>query len=97
MLPVLGNKELDIIKRTDIFALQQKWIHDGKVPSTINKYLVLLCYIFNLALMQVDNKRQRFLTGDEAQSLINAVRNSENIVLEPIVSMIGSASYGKSQ
>ena len=46
--------------------------------------------------MQVDNKRQRFLTGDEAQSLINAVRHSENIVLEPIVSMIGSAAYGKS-
>lgn len=105
LLPVLGNKELDIIKRTDIFALQQKWIHDGKSPGTINKYLVLLRYIFNLAikwevpglainptknlaLLQVDNKRQRFLTSDETQSLINAVRNSENIVLEPIVSML---------
>ena len=105
LLPVLGNKELDIIKRTDIFALQQKWIHDGKAPGTINKYVILLRYIFNLglkwevpgltinptknlALMQVDNKRQRFLTSDEAQSLINAVRHSENIVLEPIVSML---------
>lgn len=105
LLPVLGDKELDIIKRTDIFALQQKWIHDGKAPGTINKYLVLLRYIFNLALkwevpgltinptknlalLQVDNKRQRFLNGDEAQSLINAVRHSENIVLEPIVSML---------
>ena len=105
LLPVLENKELDIIKRTDIFALQQKWIRDGKSPGTINKYLVLLRYIFNLAikwevpglainptknlaLLQVDNKRQRFLTSDEAESLINAVRNSENIVLEPIVSML---------
>lgn len=105
LLPVLGDKELDIIKRTDIFALQQKWIHAGKAPGTINKYLVLLRYIFNLALkwevpgltinptknlalLQVDNKRQRFLNGDEAQSLINAVRHSENIVLEPIVSML---------
>jgi len=105
LLPVLGNREMDTIKRSDIFALQQQWIRQAKAPGTINKYLVLLRYVFNLAirwevpgftvnptkevaLLQVDNKRQRFLTSDEAQSLINAVRNSENIVLEPIVSML---------
>jgi integrase len=105
LLPVLENREMDTIKRSDIFALQQKWIRQAKAPGTINKYLVLLRYVFNLAirwevpgvtvnptkevaLLQVDNKRQRFLTSDEAQSLINAVRNSENIVLEPIVSML---------
>ena len=105
LLPVLENREMDTIKRSDIFALQQQWIREAKAPGTINKYLVLLRYVFNLAirwevpgvtvnptkevaLLQVDNKRQRFLTSDEAQSLINAVRNSENIVLEPIVSML---------
>ena len=88
-----------------VLALQQQWIRQAKAPGTINKYLVLLRYVFNLAirwevpgftvnptkevaLLQVDNKRQRFLTSDEAQSLINAVRHSENIVLEPIVSML---------
>lgn len=105
LLPALGDRKLDSIKRSDIFALQQQWIREGKAPGTINKYVVLLRYVFNLAirwevpgvtvnpakdvaLLQVDNKRQRFLTADEAQALIEAVRNSQNPVLESIVSML---------
>jgi integrase len=105
LLPVLGERQMDTIKRTDVLALQQQWIRDGFAAGTINKYLVLLRYVFNLAirwevpgvtvnptkdvaLLQVDNKRQRFLTADEAQALIDAVRHSENPVLESIVSML---------
>lgn len=105
LLPVLGNREIDTIKRSDVLALQQQWIREGKAPGTINKYVVLLRYVFNLAIrwevpgvkvnptkdvaqLQVDNKRQRFLTADEAQALIEAVRDSENSVLESIVSML---------
>jgi integrase len=105
LLPALGDREMDSIKRTDILALQQQWIREGKAPGTINKYLVLLRYVFNLAirwdvpgvtvnptkdvaLLQVDNKRQRFLSADEAQALIEAVHHSDNSVLESIVSML---------
>jgi len=105
LLPALANREMDSIQRTDVVALQQQWIKQGKAPGTINKYLVLLRYIFNLAIrwevpgvtvnptknvvqLQVDNKCQRFLTADEAQALIHAVRHSENRVLESIVSML---------
>jgi integrase len=105
LLPAFGDRAMDGIKRVDILSLQQQWIREGKAPGTINKYLVLLRYVFNLAvkwevpgvslnptkdvaLLQVDNKRQRFLTADEAQALIDAVRHSDNEVLESIVSML---------
>jgi len=50
LLPVLENRKMDTIKRSDIFALQQQWIRQAKAPGTINKYLVLLRYVFNLAI-----------------------------------------------
>jgi integrase len=105
LLPALGEREMDTIKRTDILTLQQQWLRDGLAPGTINKYLVLLRYVFNLAirwevpgvttnptkqvaLLQVNNNRQRFLSTDEARALIEAVQASSNEVLEPIVSML---------
>ena len=44
----------------------------AKLRVHFNKYLVLLRYIFNLALMQVDNKRQRFLTGARKREVFDA-------------------------
>ena len=105
LLPAFGDRSLDSLKRTDILSLQQRWLRDGFAPGTINKYLVLLRYVFNLAmrwevpgvltnpaklvaLLQVHNNRQRFLSTDEARALIAAVHASRNEVLEPIVSML---------
>jgi len=105
LLPAFGERSLDAFKRTDVLSLQQQWIRDGFAPGTINKYLVLLRYVFNLAirwevpgitinptkqvaLLQVNNNRQRFLTTEEARALIEAVQASNNEVLEPIVSML---------
>jgi len=105
LLPTLGMIKMHMIKRTHVLALQQEWIKQGKAPSTINKYVILLKYIFNLAIrwdipgitdnptksiiqLQVNNKRQRFLSAVETQCLIDSIHHSENILLEPIVLML---------
>jgi len=105
LLPAFGDRDMDSIKRIDVLSLQQQWIRDGFAPGTINKYLVLLRYVFNLAirwevpgmtinptkqvaLLQANNHRQRFLSTEEARALIAAVQASSNEVLEPIVSML---------
>jgi integrase len=105
LLPGLGNRAMDEIKRVDMVALQQLWLRQGYARSTVNKVLMLLRCMYNLAIrwevpgvtvnptkdvamLPVDNHRQRFLTEKEAETLMAAVRSSVNPVLEPIVSML---------
>lgn len=105
LLPRFANRHLDTICRQDI----QKMHHDrraaGAAPGSANRLLIMMRYIFNLALkwevpgikanpcagvplLEVNNKKERYLSIEEAQRLYEAVCKSENTMLQYIVPML---------
>ena len=49
LIPLYGTRHLDEIKPQDVLSLQQKGIQDGAAPGSINRRLILLRSMFNLA------------------------------------------------
>lgn len=105
LLPRFANRYMDEITRQDI----QKMHHDrraaGAAPGSANRLLIMMRYIFNLALkweiagvkanpcagvplLEVNNKKERYLSVEEAQRLYEAVCKSENTMLQYIVPML---------
>lgn len=50
LIPALGSKHLDEITKDDVIKLRQAALKKGAKPSTVNRRLILLRYIFNLAV-----------------------------------------------
>jgi integrase len=105
VLPKLGHRYLDQIHKDDIIALHHGHRAKGRAPASANRLLILLRYIYNLALrwetpgvlknptqnvplLEENNKRERYLTQDEAQRLYRAVQRSESRMLRFIVPML---------
>ncbi len=105
VLPKLGGKHLDEITKQDIIALHHGRRADGAAPGSANRLLIIMRYIFNLAvrwetpgvtanptkdvaLLEENNKLERFLSPDEAQRLYAAVCTSDNKMLQFIVPML---------
>lgn len=94
ILPKLGGFALDEIKTDGISDLINRMRADGYAPGTMNRVIVILRYIFNLARKWkvagvVENpasglsagpdvQRNRFLTEEEAESLVRAIHADEN-------------------
>ncbi len=90
IMPTLGEMPLNKIEIADIEKLKTRMIEEGKAPKTINNVLALLrqilnyakeigYYIENYSLSRVkaikhDNKRTRFLTHQEADELLTALK-----------------------
>lgn len=102
LLPRFGTRHLDEIRKDDIIALHHGRRAEGAAPGSANRLLILLRYMFNLALrwevpgltknptanvplFEENNKRERYLTQDEARRLYEAVSKSENTMLAFIV------------
>ncbi|GAB6060668.1 tyrosine-type recombinase/integrase [Desulfonatronum parangueonense] len=105
IFPKLGGMHLDQISREDISGLHQERIAAGAAPASADRLVILLRYIFNLAikwkvagvqenptkdvvLFNVNNNRERFLSSEELQKLVESVKQSENPLLEPIILML---------
>jgi integrase len=105
LLPRLGHLHLDEITKGDVVAVHQRRRADGAAPASANRLLVLLRYIFNLAvkwevpgvtknpsagvpLFEENNKRERYLSQEEAQRLNAALLESANPMLRYIVPML---------
>ena len=99
-----GKRYLDQITKADLITLfaQHRKTH---APGSCNRLLILLRYMFNLAikwetpgiiknpttgfpLMPEDNKKERFLTTEEAQVLYANLKRSDNAMLKYIVPML---------
>lgn len=94
ILPRLGALTLDEIKTEAISDLINRMRADGYAPGTMNRVIVILRYVYNLARKWkmpgvVDNpasglsagpdvQRNRFLSEEEAESLMHAVHVDEN-------------------
>jgi integrase len=94
ILPKLGSLALDEIKAEAISDLINRMREDGYAPGTMNRVIVILRYIYNLARKwkvagAADNpaaglsagpdvQRNRFLTENEAENLVAAIECDEN-------------------
>lgn len=105
LLPRFSHKYLDEITRQDIVKMHYERRASGAAAGSANRLLVLMRFIFNLAirweipgiksnptqnipLMEANNKRERYLSIEEAQRLYVAVQASENSMLQFIVPML---------
>ena len=90
LLKRFGKMYMDEITLNHIIKMHYERKTSGGAPGSANRLLVLMRYIFNLAikwntpgiksnptkgipLMEENNKRERYLSVDEAQRLYNAV------------------------
>jgi len=105
LLPRFANRYLDTICRQDIQKMHYDRRAAGAAPGSANRLLIMMRYIFNLALkwevpgikanpcagvplLEVNNKKERYLSIEEAQRLYEAVCKSENTMLKYIVPML---------
>lgn len=94
VLPKLGALALDEIKTDAITELINRMREDGYAPGTMNRVIVILRYIYNLARKWKvpgglenpaaglsagpDVQRNRFLSEEEAEALVRAIHADEN-------------------
>ncbi len=94
ILPKLGALALDEIKTDAISDLINRMRADGYAAGTMNRVIVILRYIYNLARKWKvpggienpaaglsagpDVQRNRFLTEEEAESLVRSIHADEN-------------------
>jgi len=94
ILPKLGSLALDEIKTEAISDLVNRMREDGYASGTMNRVIVILRYIYNLARKWkvagiVDNpasglsagpdvQRNRFLSEEEAEALVRSLHIDEN-------------------
>lgn len=94
ILPRLGNLALDEVKTDAIAAIINHMREDGYASGTINRVVVILRYMFNLARRWKvsgvtenpaaglsagpDVQRNRFLTEAEAERLVAAIEQDQN-------------------
>jgi integrase len=94
ILPRLGSLALDEIKTEAVADLTNRMREDGYASGTINRVIVILRYIYNLARKWkvpggLENpasglsagpevQRNRFLSEEEAEDLVRAIHADEN-------------------
>ncbi len=94
VLPKLGVLALDEIKTDAISNLINRMREDGYASGTMNRVIVILRYIYNLARKWkvpgvIDNpaaglsagpdvRRNRFVTEEEAEALVRSINDDEN-------------------
>lgn len=106
LIPAFGTKHLDEITKNDVIKFRQAALDSGAKPGTVNRRLILLRYIFNLAvrdwevpgvpsnpthgvaLLEENNKKERYITEEELKRLYDAVKRSQNTMLQYILPML---------
>jgi integrase len=105
ILPRFGSYHLDKINQADITEFHHSMKAKGYALGMANRPLVLLKYIFNLALkwkipgvelnpaaevklFEANNARERYLTAEECQRLMEALEHNENTQMKYIVPLL---------
>lgn len=105
LLPRFAKTHLDQITRQDIIKMHQERKATGAAAASANRLIIMMRYIFNLALrwevagiktnptrnvplLPENNKRECYLSVDEAQRLYASVCKSSNKMLKYIIPML---------
>ena len=89
-LPAIGKKRLADIVTLDLERIKKKMLDAGRAARTVEYHLAMIRQVFNYAKdnglfsgknpaqkvkkLKYDNKRERFLTQAEAESLLNTLK-----------------------
>ena len=99
--PNFGTLYMDELTKQDVVSFISRHLKTH-APGSVNRVIILLRYIYNLAvrwevsgitknptsgiaLLKENNKKERYLTADEAKRLIAEVQYSKNKMLQYIV------------
>ena len=104
ILPHLGRYFLDEITAQSIIELNSKMQAENYAPGTVGRVIVILRYIFNLAIrwtviapgtnpasaipVPPDVQRSRYLTEEEAGRLIDSIEMDENRVAAKAIMLL---------
>ncbi len=104
VLPLLGKMALDEITAEHIIALIARMRSDDYAVGTSNRVVMILRYMYNLAAkwkvpgvtqnptggieLGQEAQRNRFLSKDEAQRLVNAIAVDENQTAAPAILLL---------
>ena len=98
-----GSKKMTEIERQDVEEVKAILVRQGYSPATVNRFLALIKYIFNLAErwevieksparhvkdLEVNNKLERYLTTEETRNLLTALKTVENQVISDLIEFL---------
>ena len=95
--PTFGKENIATLKKDDVKKLRQKLQSEDKAHNTINGIIQLMSAIINYSIkdkelkinnpcvgvskLSTDNDRQRYLSTDEVQQLLNRLKNDSRALL----------------
>jgi integrase len=100
ILPQWGNRNLAEITQQDVIAFQSTLAGQGYKPGTVNRYLALIKYIFNLATrweilpaspckgvskLPDQNHKERYLSTQETQNLLLTLKRAPSPVIPDLI------------
>ncbi len=103
ILPLWGHKKISEITRDDVQELQSNFLRIGHKPASVNRYMALVKYIFNLAerwevidksparhvsSIRDNNKKERYLSADETERLFKELMKSRSQVVPDIIEFL---------
>jgi len=106
---LIGSMDLYSITKKDILKIQIK-LSETKAPKTVNQYIQFIRTIYYYAIeeelytgtnpakgikdLQVDNRRERFLTQKEIKQLLSNIINDHQLYLFTLISLTTGARSG---
>ena len=100
--PFIGHKNIFKIVKNDILSIQLKF-SKTRAEKTVNQYIQFIRAVYNHAIeeeiyngvnpargikeLQVDNRRERFLTVEEIKILLEAVKHDSELYLFTLLSL----------
>jgi integrase len=112
IMPLWSQAKLTEITREDIEDFQALMIADGMKPGSVNRYMALVKYIFNLAekwevidkspargvsRMADHNRKERYLTKEETTRLLAVLKASPNRVMADLITFLILTGARKSE
>ncbi|MBU3069390.1 tyrosine-type recombinase/integrase [Aestuariicella sp. G3-2] len=103
ILPALGRYRLDQLRRLQLQEFHTSLQSEGLSPASCDHHLKLLRSALNLAvkwemleknpadkipLLRVDNKKERYMTPEEQQRLLNVLKGDENQVVALLIEFL---------
>jgi integrase len=112
IMPLWSQAKLTEITREDIEDFQALMIAEGMKPGSVNRYMALVKYIFNLAerweiidkspargvsKMADHNRKERYLTKEETSRLLSVLKASPNRVMADLITFLILTGARKSE
>lgn len=103
IMPLWGNMKLSEITRDDVQELQSNFLRMGHKPGSVNRYMALVKYIFNLAerwevidksptrhvsRLEEENHKERYLSSDETERLLSELKKCRSPVVPDIIEFL---------